>query len=253
MRTKWSSILKGLLLCALPTGLVLASWLAPDGAYADGGAKYIGVAKCADCHNDEATGDHFKKWQAAKHANAWKVLASPEALAAGKERGIANPQQSDACLKCHVTAFGVDASLIADGFDKTQGVQCESCHGPGENHRKARLAAAMEGEDDGGFGGFGDDDFGDDEYEYEPLPEGELWTPVATAKCLECHNEESPTFQGFCFKERFLGMAHLDPRRDRTERLLEALQGPCDCGASPCDCGGSSCTTLEEILEGLGD
>ena len=61
---------------------------------------------------------------------------SQEALAIGKEKGIADPQTSDACLKCHVTAFGIDAKFKGAKFANEEGISCEACHGAGGLYQK---------------------------------------------------------------------------------------------------------------------
>jgi hypothetical protein len=42
-----------------------------------------------------------------------------------------NPREDDRCLLCHVTGAQDPDALFASSFDKTEGVGCESCHGPG--------------------------------------------------------------------------------------------------------------------------
>src|SRR6185295_4817207 len=111
---------------------------------------YIGAAKCKNCHNSAKSGDQFGKWKEQKHAKAFETLASAEAKKLGKEKGVDDPQKAEQCVKCHATAASEPADHLAKGFDKNAGVQCETCHGPGEKHMKARMAAAAsaEGDDD---------------------------------------------------------------------------------------------------------
>jgi len=165
---------------------------------------YIGAEKCKSCHQAESAGGQYAHWQKTTHAKAWERLASPEAKESGKKVGIEDPQKSDKCLKCHVTAFGVPAEQIKKGFELKGGVQCESCHGPGEKHMKARFAAAAA---DGG-----------EEDESAPatrvaIPAGEIISIVGEKTCLECHNAESPNYKPFCFCEFFPKIRHVDPRR----------------------------------------
>ena len=178
--------------------------------------KYIGAKKCKSCHSKDDVGNQYGVWSEGPHAKAFETLASERALAVGKEHGVAEPQKDDACLKCHVTAFGVPEDEIARGFKADLGVQCESCHGPGEQHMKARFAAASEA-------GAAD----------KPvvIPEGELAIP-SQATCLECHNDGSPTFKNFCYYERAENIRHLRP--DHSEEELAAIL-VCGCG-DPCGC-----------------
>jgi len=159
----------------------------------EGDPQYVGSAKCKICHKAEKRGAQYTKWEEGKHSKAYEVLASEEAIAAGKAMGIDNPQTSDKCLKCHVTAFGVAAELKAESFDKAEGVGCEACHGPGSeykslkimNDREAALAAGM------------------------VIPTEET--------CIGCHNEESPTYKEFKYEEFWKKIAHPIPEEEGKE------------------------------------
>ncbi|UCE67132.1 MAG: cytochrome c family protein [Candidatus Zixiibacteriota bacterium] len=160
----------------------------------EGDPQYIGSAKCKVCHKAEKRGEQYTKWEAGPHSKAYEVLASEEALAAAKGMGIDNPQTSDECLKCHVTAFSVEADLKAESFDRTEGVGCEACHGPGSEYkslkvmknREAALAAGM------------------------IIPNEET--------CMGCHNEESPTYKEFNFEEFWKKIAHPIPEEAEEEQ-----------------------------------
>ncbi len=172
-------------------------------------AKYAGVDKCKNCHEAESKGDQWSKWKSMAHSKAWETLASDEAKKIAKEKGLGDPRKADQCVKCHVTAFGVSKTRLADSFDETMGVQCETCHGPGEVHVDARLKAAAEEDSGGGGDVFGLEE-GDDEREY--IPESEITREPDKKGCLECHNDESPTFEEFNFEEAKKKIAHPDPR-----------------------------------------
>ena len=188
-------------------------------------AKYIGSAKCKNCHANKAHGDQYGRWKDEKHSHAFASLASPAALAAGKERGIAEPQKDAACLKCHVTAASEPAERLAKGFDPKEGVGCETCHGPGEAHFKARMAAAAAAE---GEEGFGDEAAAPAAVK---LPDGEIILRPKVELCVQCHNKESPTYKPFCMKERVKEIAHFDPRKTRTPDQLAGKDFEClpDC------------------------
>lgn len=192
--------------------------------------RYVGAAKCKNCHDTKAGGDAWGKWNEVKHHEAYKLLAEPKALEAGKKLGVAAPQKDPKCLKCHTTAFDKAADLFAPSFDKTQGVQCESCHGPGEKHAKARLAAANEGgDDDGGFGG-------DEEEtaERQEVPKGEIEAAPTAKTCQGCHNSDSPNYRPFCFKHFAKAIGHRDPRKKRTAAEEKNLD--CACGGKELEC-----------------
>ncbi len=194
--------------------------------------KYIGSAKCKNCHATKANGDQYGRWKAEKHSHAFESLALPAALAAGKERGIAEPQKEAACLKCHSTAATEPADRLAKGFDPKEGVGCEACHGPGEAHFKARMAAAAAAEGDAGFG--------DEEAAtaVQKLPDGEIVLRPKVDLCVKCHNKESPTYKPFCMKERVKEIAHFDPRKPRTPEQLAAKDFECLPDCEKCKAGG---------------
>jgi len=172
--------------------------------------RYIGAAKCKGCHSSPESGDQHGVWSKAMHAGAFKALASEEAKKLGAEKGIADPQKDDACVKCHVTAFGEPAEKIKKGFDPTLGVQCETCHGPGEAHMKARFAAAAKGDPGAGR---------------VEVPAGEIIAAPTEETCRKCHNEESPSYKPFCFHEFEAKIRHVDPRKQRAD----LNPGPCSC------------------------
>jgi predicted CXXCH cytochrome family protein len=201
-------------------GLLSASALrAPDYEKPNGAAnRYIGSAKCKNCHQADANGNQYGAWSDAKHSHAYEVLETDEAKQVGAARGIANPVEAGECLKCHTTAYGEDKKLIKRGFKIEAGVQCETCHGPGEQHMKARFAAAADAGDDEGFG--------DEEPGWVGLPEGEIITVPPAETCAKCHNNDAPNFKGFCYYQFVQKISHLDPRKDRPA----AKEIVCGCG-----------------------
>lgn len=192
--------------------VLMAGFLFLFGSFATAGeSKYVGVEKCKSCHASATKGDQHGAWLKMKHAQAFGTLASAEAKKIAAEKKIDDPQKSDACLPCHVTAFGVPAEQKHKKFDQTQGVQCESCHGPGGNHVAARLAAE-----------------GGDETKVQAIGKDEIIHDVAAEVCKKCHNEKSPTFKPpFCFRKAAKATAHLDPRRNHPADFYDKL--PCDC------------------------
>lgn len=135
--------------------------------------KYIGAAKCKMCHNKAEKGEQFNKWSNSPHAKAMASLKGDEAK---------NPK----CLKCHSTAAGVDQALIAT-ITVAEGVSCESCHGPGSLYK---VATVMKDQKQSIAKGL-------------ILPEEKV--------CKKCHNEESPHYKGFNYKEYVAKISHDDP------------------------------------------
>ncbi len=197
-------------------GLVLCSSLALGLSGAGAGPassaapnRYIGSDKCKSCHGSADTGDQFGSWGQTKHAHAFETLGSEESKTMAAAKGIADATTADGCVRCHVTAFGVADEELKKGFDRAKGIQCETCHGPGEAHQKARLAAAAKGQAEG----------------YVQVPADEIVTDATEALCKTCHNEESPSYKPFCFHEFNAQFRHLNPKKPRTEVDI----GTCSC------------------------
>ena len=200
--------------------------------------RYIGATACKNCHQSDAKGSQYEHWKKSKHANAWEVLGTAEAKKVGAEHGVDDPQKSDKCLVCHVTGHGATRREKMRNFGKTLklGVQCESCHGPGEKHQKTRFKLASSGEADTDA--------------YVEIPADELIVNPQPKSCLECHDKDkSPTFKPFCFKLRNEEILHLDPRKKRTEEELKALKCQCD----PCECEQCECSKTAEAKGGKDD
>lgn len=156
--------------------------------------QYVGVAKCKTCHKTEAQGAQVAKWEASEHAKAYKTLMSEEAVKIAKEKGIAKaPHEAPECLKCHVAALNAPAELKGESFVMEDGVQCESCHGAGADYRKKTIMKNREEAIKNGMAAILVDD------------------GSAEKMCKTCHNQESPTFKGFNFKESWAKIAHPVP------------------------------------------
>ena len=134
--------------------------------------KYVGVKKCKTCHKKELIGDQYGKWQEAKHAKAFETLKGEEAAKVAKEKGITGPaSESEECLKCHVTAYGADPSEIGlKPLKHADGVQCESCHGPGSGYKMKKTMSDREKAVAKGL----------------VIPDEDV--------CLRCHNDKSPAW-----------------------------------------------------------
>ncbi|HUT53670.1 MAG TPA: cytochrome c family protein [bacterium] len=172
------------------------------------GNKYVGAEKCKNCHSSAAKGDQYGNWKKEKHAVAVETLSTDKAKEAGKAKGVADPATDPKCLKCHVTAYSEPAGMKDPKFDPKQGVQCESCHGPGGNHVKARLMAAANEEEGDVFGGGGDD-------KPKQIPAGEINAKPDAKVCTTCHNSESPSYKEFKYDEFVKKIAHPDPRKSK--------------------------------------
>lgn len=86
------------------------------------GVAYVGADACRDCHRAE-----YEQWSHTPHAAAFAPLLQ-------QGRGGDNT-----CTPCHTTGMGRKGGFLdknATGGTMTN-VQCEVCHGPGDDHVKA--------------------------------------------------------------------------------------------------------------------
>jgi hypothetical protein len=116
----------------------------PDGALAtaqggNAGATFVGVASCGGttCHGrSEGDGpvvrqDEIMLWQdpstaAGAHSRAYAVLRDPRSQVIAQRLGIGEASSAEMCLGCHATPAGTRGTR----FQLSDGVGCESCHGP---------------------------------------------------------------------------------------------------------------------------
>ncbi len=101
--------------------------------------QYVGASKCKLCHKMEKYGDQWSAWMESKHSQAYETLATEKAMENGKKHGIDDPQKSEKCLKCHVTAYEAPVEAKAKTYSMDDGVQCEECHGPGSDYKSMKV------------------------------------------------------------------------------------------------------------------
>ena len=150
--------------------------------------SFIGTKTCGMCHTSERKGRMYDAWDSTKHANAYATLANEQSRAIAEEMGIEDAQQDSTCLKCHVTGYGLPAT---DKYSVEEGVTCEACHGPGEHYDDIRVMTKPDLYEQNGM----------------VVPDEEL--------CVTCHNEESPTYKEFKFKDAFKLIEHRTPEREK--------------------------------------
>jgi hypothetical protein len=152
-------------------------------------AQYVGSQKCKLCHKNKERGDQYDIWENSPHARAFSVLATAEALETAKKIGLeGNPQQSAACLQCHVTAYEESAAVKDTTLSQEEGIGCEACHGPGSLYKTFTIMKALAaGKQDAKEVSFS---LGDDQ------------------TCLKCHNTASPTYKPFQFEQFFKRISH---------------------------------------------
>ncbi len=169
--------------------------------------RYVGVKDCALCHKKELIGDQYGVWKKSKHSKAFEALKSDKAIQIAKEKGIQGPpSESKECLRCHVTAYGKPASAFyKKPLLASDGVQCESCHGPGSDYRKNSIMSDQAKAEAAG-----------------------LMLPGKDEKlCTGCHNADSPTWdaaKGFDFAAAKKEIAHPIPKDVKGHYLEIAKQ-----------------------------
>jgi hypothetical protein len=148
--------------------------------------EYIGAAKCKMCHNKATTGKQYDIWAASSHAKALESLKSEKSIAYGKANGIADPSKDPKCLNCHSTYHTVNSDLVAT-LTATEGVSCESCHGPGSVYKSMSIMKSRE----------------------QSLKNG-LILPTKEV-CITCHNEKNPFHKPFDYATAVKKIAHPNP------------------------------------------
>ncbi len=173
------------------------------------GQDYVGTHKCKSCHKKEKTGNQYKQWTKSRHSQAYETLKTEEAIKIAKEKGLGNPWEEEACIKCHVTGYGKGGFEFKDDafwaqtkqngkptkdvkrMEHLKGIGCEVCHGPGSKYKsKKKMKAIHKGTMNGA-------DYG-------------LIKPTESL-CIQCHNEESPSYKPFNFEEFYPKISHPIP------------------------------------------
>lgn len=156
-------------------------------------AKYLGAKACMPCHKGEKKGMVWEKWLKSKHASAMKTLGSEASLAIAKKQGLkSTPMEAKECLECHSTGFGQPATAFDAKFDKTEGITCEACHGPGATYKAVHSKKGITRD--------------------ESIAAGLKIKGLDEKFCIKCHNKKSPTFKEFSFKKAMETIAHKIPK-----------------------------------------
>ncbi|MGC8550156.1 MAG: multiheme c-type cytochrome [Acidobacteriaceae bacterium] len=101
-------------------------------------AKYVGPGSCAasSCHGGiqarnttKVLQNEYSTWIVQdRHSRAYAALLEPRSARMAKILKIGPPQKAQECLVCH--ALDVPKGQMARPIDLSDGVSCESCHGP---------------------------------------------------------------------------------------------------------------------------
>lgn len=154
--------------------------------------SFVGVQVCATCHKTEKQGMQLDVWQKSKHSQAFKTLQTEKANAIAKEKGFTTPAaETDACLKCHVSGYNVEAAMHGEKFKMEDGVQCETCHGAGSDYKALKIMKSHE----------------------ESVANGMTDIKDMETFCKSCHNPESPTFKEKNVAEMWKQIEHPVPEK----------------------------------------
>ena len=156
--------------------------------------KFIGTKQCSMCHKTEKQGKQLDVWQKSDHAKAYTTLTTAKANEIAKKKGITKPAaEAQECLQCHVVGYGEDAKLTEKTFDYKDGVQCETCHNAGSAYKNLNIMKDRAKSVAAGMREFKDE-------------------AAIEAYCRTCHNEKSPSYKEFKFKERWESIKHPVPK-----------------------------------------
>ncbi|MEO8230673.1 MAG: cytochrome c family protein [Ignavibacteriota bacterium] len=157
---------------------------------AQDGNTYVGAETCGMCHKTEKQGSQFSIWQNSAHSKAFETLKTEKANQIAAEKGFKTPAvETPECLKCHVTGYNLDASMLGKKFKVEDGVQCETCHGAGSAYKDMKVMK--------------DKDLA--------LKNGLIMHDKLDDFCIGCHNVESPTFVDMNVEEAWQKIKHNIP------------------------------------------
>jgi len=170
--------------------LLFSSLLLANGP-ADSKFSFVGSQKCGMCHKSDKQGKQLSIWQNSAHAKAFKTLQSEEANKIAKEKGFKTAAaETEACLKCHASGYEKGAKVTGK-FDVADGVQCETCHGPGSEYQALKIMKDRK----------------------LAVQNGLVVHEQKEKFCTGCHNKESPTFKGFDFNKFWAKIQHPVPKQ----------------------------------------
>lgn len=143
--------------------------------------QFVGAEKCASvCHNNEKMGFQYNVWKTSLHSGAFNILISKKGEKYAKKAGIKeNPQESSACLRCHITGGELDSSYFTANYRREDGITCEACH--------------------------------------KQIADGKTYL-TREVDCLKCHNDSGHKMHKFKFREMSLKIAHPRPPKKSPEK-----------------------------------
>ncbi|MBK7631197.1 MAG: cytochrome C554 [Ignavibacteriales bacterium] len=158
---------------------------------AQSGNTYVGVESCTMCHKSEKQGSQLSIWQKSAHSKAFETLKTDTANQIAKAKGFLKPAaETWECLKCHVTGYNLDATMLGKKFKVEDGVQCETCHGAGSAYKDMKVMKDK----------------------ILAVEKGLIVHDKLEEFCISCHNNESPTFVKIDANEAWNKIKHSIPK-----------------------------------------
>lgn len=153
---------------------------------------YIGVDNCAPCHKSDKQGKQLEIWKNSAHSKAYETLLTAEADSIAKSLGFETPaSKTENCLKCHTSAYNVEPAKLHKKFKVEDGVQCETCHGPGSAYKDMKVMKDRK----------------------LAVENGLILHEDLNKYCTSCHNAESPTYVARDMKEAWELIKHPVPQK----------------------------------------
>ena len=167
--------------------LILIFVIAFTGVADDKKFEYVGVKKCVMCHKSEKQGKQKDIWENSNHSKTYTQLSSKEGMAKAKVLGVEDPTKDAKCLSCHAPEFD-KKELWQKNFKLEDGVQCETCHGPGSEYKSKKIMEDRE----------------------QAIANGMLVPDEKS--CLTCHKKDNPEHKGtFDYKTSWEKIKHPVP------------------------------------------
>jgi len=137
-------------LCPRATIPICSLWLLLACSWAAGGlvgaepvlsSRFVGAPGCASssCHGGAGEKrSQWVSWNAADvHRRANTTLSARRSVQIAEAAKLGDPAASPRCTVCHAPFADVPATLRVNALDRTDGVSCETCHGPAEPYLRS--------------------------------------------------------------------------------------------------------------------
>ena len=159
-KAKAHQLPKSLFFCGLAAFAIALLWPTqqPEASVAEWG-NYVGAKRCQVCHQEA-----YDIWAKGPHARALSNLTGQQ-------------KQDFRCRQCH--------TMLADApMEHLQGIQCESCHGPGRYYAESYIM------------------------QDEELRKELYFKEINEESCLYCHQGNQTGFKPWNYKEKLEKIRH---------------------------------------------